>query len=362
MATQRLSFLVLLITMAAVASGCSASPVQPSQEAPPPTLSPSASPLSAPRPALPDSCSQLLPLDQLQSELVDPVSVKVDETHLPRYLEQLAVLQAGGTECAWGGKNATDSTWDTGVELEILPNASSDFATWESNSQAPRAVVSSLGDASGLTCFPDSGWCRGDTLVGGYWVSFSVNDVNTRDAAVATTKANTVMSIVVAAIRSAGPAQSNWTTPDAMVTGNELCTAGSSSTVGSIVATSEPMTMKSNAIGYGITTVAASRTRMTSCDWSNNSGDLGIATLPAGSWAFPELEAIPPIWVMIGVPSAGHITGTDGMLSACGDGCRAFVSLGGSLVSVSQDSDTETTLRFATTVQKTADAIRAADN
>ena len=51
--------------------------------------------LTALRAALPLRCAELLPLPKVQSHLTNPVSVKVDETHPPATLGDLAVLQVG---------------------------------------------------------------------------------------------------------------------------------------------------------------------------------------------------------------------------------------------------------------------------
>jgi hypothetical protein len=315
--TIRIGVLAASVVLFAVLAGCAHAPTAgPSPSAAKtakPSPSPSPTQLEQPRSALALTCAQLLPLPQLQAHLVDPVSVKIDETHLPRLLAEIAVLQAGGTQCAWGGEYMTDSTWETGVTLAVLPDASRDFLSWESEPAAPRSVIGSVGDFSGLTCSPGSGWCSGDALVGSYWVGFSVNDVNTTDVNTtdvdaATAKANAVMAIVVAAIRGAAPARSNWTPPSSTLNGRELCVDSSAT--------------------------AASRTAMAGCSWSNPTDGLTVETLPSGSWALPALVSNPPKWTFFGSPAPLAVPGADGAIGACGDGCEAYAALDGGLIMI----------------------------
>ena len=351
----------LVLCGVAVLSGCT-----PSVSAPTPTptsssssASPTADALTRPRSALPLSCAQILSLSELRSHLVDPVTVQIDETHAPRRLDEIAVLQVGGMQCAWGGRNMTDATWDTGVTLAVLPDATADFTAWEADPSAPHAVTGTLGDFSGLTCEStgdaSGDWCAGDVLVGTSWISFTVDDIGGAAGAGVSTTA-TVIGAVVDAVRGAGPARSNWTPPTDAVTGIEFCTQ--STTASEILGAPVGPIDADFAPAPDLALVASNRADVSGCDFTDaSSRRFTVSTLPAGAWALPIVAAAPPLWTLLGRPTPFDVSGTDGALRACGDGCQALVSVGGSLLQV-YDSQTGNDAQFALIVQKTAAAIR----
>ena len=354
-------FAISAALLACVLTGCSTS--APSSGPTVPTTSTAIPPvLSSPRSALSLECSALFPIARVQALLSDPVAIKIDEMHPPRRIEELAVLQAGGTECAWGGQNMTDSTWDTGIVLEILPLAATEFASWESSGSSPKAVTGTIGDESGFQCgeTSDTGgdWCSGDALVKGYWISFSVNDVDgAHGGGVAATES--AMAEVVAGITAAGPARANWTPPVTTITGGKLCSdpaaaARVSAIVGDTLTASAPNVLPN------LTAVAATRVGLVSCAWRGPHGEFDVSTLPAGAWAYPLVVAHPPMWTMLGAPASFAVSGADGAVRACGDGCQAQISVDGSLVQIYTSADSDVSGAFSGTVQKAIDAILAA--
>jgi hypothetical protein len=67
-----------------------------------------------------------------------------------------------------------------GVLAASVVSATTELASWEAT--PTRSIVGSIGDASGFDCSATSStggdWCTGDTLVGRYWVAFTVNDIH----------------------------------------------------------------------------------------------------------------------------------------------------------------------------------------
>jgi hypothetical protein len=349
-------FSIVLASLAVLAlAGCTA-------DAPPATERASSTPttapaLTAPRAALPLSCAELLPLARVQSHLSDPVTIHVDETHLPPSLDDMAVVAAGGTECVWGGQYMTDSTYDTGVSLAILPEAASAFAASEANVGGDGYVSNTIGDGSSYQCTStgESGgdWCTGDALVSGYWVSFLINDSNgpSGDTAVTGT-----MAEVVAAIRAAGPERSNWTPPASDLDPERWCTAtDAAARIGTV--TGGAVSRTDYEPRLGIRGIAAERAKVTGCIWiTGQGGYFAVVTIPGGAWAIPMLADAPPMWTLIGPPSTLSLTGSTGAVRGCGDHCEAMIGIGTDLVDISQAADSDVSPTFDVTAQRFVDS------
>ncbi len=254
----------------------------------------------------------------------------------------------------------TDSTWDTGIVIEILPAAAAEFASWESFASSPTAVTGTISDESGFQCgeTSDAGGdrCSGDARVKGYWISFSVNDVDGADGGgVATTES--AMTQVVAGITAASPARANWTPPGTIITGKELCSdPATAARVTAIVG--DTLTSSELNVPPDLTAMAAKRIGLVSCAWRGPHGEFDLSTLPAGAWAYPLVIAHPP--TMLGAPASFAVSGADGAVRACGDGCQPQISVGGSLVQIYASADGDVSGTFSDAVQRVIDAIRAA--
>jgi hypothetical protein len=304
--------------------------------------SPSPALAAAPVPALPLTCAQLFTIGAVQSQLHDTVSTRVDETHLGSTIEDLAVLQAGGTECVWGGQGMTDENFETGVTIDILPDAASEFAARQGAADAG-TISGTIGSSSTYSC--DTGFgCVGDALAGGYWMSFIVNDANGSDDAAAASAVEAIMKPIADAIAKAGGSVVAWAEPKTSFDGAALCSAATASALvtGAVGAGAQ---VAPGFADSGLHAAAANRERVTTCEWSGgDSAFLEVAVLPGGSWAWPLLAAAPPLLRSIGVPAAIELAGSDGALSGCGDGCASLVSVHNSVafLGLPQDFDQAT--------------------
>lgn len=337
----RLQKCVLLVPVLVLAlAGCTfgtnsaKSTVSPSPATSTPALA------AAPTPALSLSCADLFAAGAVQSHLASPVAVKVDETHFAPLIQDIAVLQAGGTECTWGGTDRTDGGYDTGVVLAILPDAASEFASRALPTGA--LVRGAVGADSSFQCVSggSSGdQCTGDALAGGYWIEFSVSDSDgIPGAGSSTTQA--IVKPIVAAIAAAGGTVSDWARPARTFDGAAFCSdSGASARISAAVG--ETLVPGPPFQSSGVRAAAQTREKMANCTWASASdptSNIIISTLPAGSWATSALLAAPPSWTLIGVPTAFTVPNSDAALHGCGDHCEALVSSHGSLVSFSINS------------------------
>ncbi len=315
-------------------AGCTPTPASSPSARPSASPSPTASLASAPAPApaLPLSCAQLFTTAAVQSHLHATVSVKVDETHVGPELWDLAVLQAGGTECTWGGGDMTDAAYDTGVVVSILPDAASEFAAREVPAGGP-LVTGTIGSSSAYDC-SSGAWCVGDALAGSYWISFVVSDADSATNGPTPATVESIMKPIADAVSGAGGSVAAWSKPKTSFDGAALCTAASASSIVSAAigatVTLSPKTELSGLIG-----AVAGREGVGVCDWSSGGQPaLSIEVLPAGAWAFPRVAAAPPEWTLIGKGTAIDVPGSDGALSGCGEHCVSLVRFRNSVVEV----------------------------
>jgi hypothetical protein len=320
------------------------------------SASPTATLAATPSPALPLTCAQLFTIGAVPSHLHDPVAVKVDETHVGTYLEDLAVVQAGGTECTWGGTDMTDASYDTGVVLTILPSAGADFAKDEPPATST-TVTGHLGASSAYDC-ASGAWCYGDALAGTYWISFQLGDAGAANGPTGET-VDAIMKPIVDAVASAGGAVAAWAKPTDSFDGAALCTApGATALVSSALgAAAAPRDLAR--VG-GILGAAARREGVATCSWATGPDNgINIQVLPGGSWVYPRVTAAPPLWTLIGHPSLVDVPGADGgALIGCGEHCEALFSVGKSVVHLDMGDVTDQATATALT-QKLA--VGAAD-
>jgi len=337
---------IAVAALVLVLAGCTPTPALSPSARPSASPNPTATLASAPAPALPLTCAQLFTIGSVQSHLHANVSTKVDETHVGPELYDLAVLQAGGTECTWGGDDMTDSSYDTGVVLAILPDAATEFAA-RAIPTSGDPVTGTIGNSSEYTC-SSGAWCDGDVLAGQYWISFIVGDADSPDNGPTPATVEAIMKPIVDAVSKAGGSVSPWARPKTPFDGAALCTAASAP---SIVSAAMGTTVTAGP-GYdfsGLFGTAASRAGFTFCAWSSAHGQtLSIQTLPAGAWVYPRVAAAPPLWTLIGHPTAIDVPGSNGAVSGCGEHCDSLVSFGKSLVQFSlgdtQDQPTATAI------------------
>ncbi|MCC6855427.1 MAG: hypothetical protein IT189_05130 [Microbacteriaceae bacterium] len=318
MIPRSLAVVAVVGVVGASLSGCGVpsapSPSSPASEGASPT--PTAAAQGDPLPTLPLTCGDFFS-DQAASDLLFlPVTLKVPETAV-RSTFIAAALQAGATRCIWGAYDKTDNGWDQTIVLEVLPDGAQAFDTnvWQVDDGA--IVYPDGSTTSEYLCAsvePTYAGCFANVLVDGYWAHVYVQtggtDMSlTREAVEVSLRA--IVDTVNAAISGAGSPRPGWIVPSGVLAGG-ICAGlnlGDNSTVGSI---------------------AAGRSGMLQCTVGGNS----VSVLPGGAWALAPILANGQPNYSVSSLEQIEVAGADAAAWGCGDGCYAFFSIGGSLVSL----------------------------
>lgn len=344
--------MIVPVVAVALLAGCAPQPI----ETPPPTTptveptpTPTPEPVALePLPTLPLGCADLAALSDVQDRIPGgPIEVSVDETSVPTGWYWAGFATAGGLRCVWGGTDRTDGGYSQGFQIAVLADADTDYDRWVSGDTVPVVWDDDLyGDRSHTYCAKDyQNGCYGGLTVDGFWVDFSLRDYEARTKAVAKQRLGELLEPIVAAIRSAGDARPAWTPPAGVYDGVELCADGSvpSDVVG------KKTTVTPFDYGDDHTTIefaGAARADLVNCTWTSSAAGLqniDVTVFPGGAWIYPRMLADPaeatPWYLSDGKPA--DIPGADGTMTAHADAAWAAMSIGGSLIMVSDGSTYE---------------------
>lgn len=318
MIPRSLALVALTGAVVATLSGCGPTAVSPSSSMPSGGASPTPTPEAQgdPLPTLPLTCGDFFSEQAASDLLFLPVTLKVSENSV-RGLFAAAALQAGATRCIWGAEDMTDNSWDQSIDLSVLPDGAQAFDTnvWQVDDGA--IVYPDGSTTSEYLCpYVEASYaqCFANVLVDGYWAHVWVqtggSDMSlTRPAVEANLR--TIVDSVMAAIAGAGASRPAWAVPAGVLAGG-VCAGqgfGDASTTDS---------------------VAAGRAGLLDCTVGQDS----VTVLPGGAWAFaPILATDRPSYSIRNLEQI-DVPGADAGAWACGDGCYAVFSIGGSLVSL----------------------------
>ncbi|THG35145.1 hypothetical protein E6C70_03495 [Glaciibacter flavus] len=328
---------------------------------PTPTAAPSstATPeaVSDPMPTLAVTCAGVLTNDQASGYLGSRVTLKVDQAAVSSY-QSVAALDSGLLNCVWGGESKTDNSWDVTIDLDVIADAAADYAT-NVTQVDDGAVDYTAGDTSEYLC-GDYGVCRLNLLSHGYWAHAYLSSNGPDGAPSRATIENSARELLdsLAGTITAAPAAGRpWSRPSDAVSGR-FCDDEAPATAVIQAAFSEPgATVDPSASQLDPLTpdlLAQERAGMVACSWSD--GNYSVAIVPGGGWAFPEMLKSPPkVNYMYPPLVALDVPGHPSVIGSCvpGDGCVAYVPVGGSLVSVSAPTEQG----FGSAVGQVADAV-----
>ncbi len=181
------------------------------------TATPTADPRTAPEPALDLTCDELYSLAELQPDFATTLSVKQDESSAPVGISDAAWLQAGGTKCVIGGENRTNTSYDQGLELKVLPNGATAYEARVADADLPATATDGIGDRSYLYCQGgDFGsQCQVFVAVGDWMFEGRLSDDQATTTEEASTYATAVFTTIANRIGDAGPARELWAAPTA---------------------------------------------------------------------------------------------------------------------------------------------------
>jgi hypothetical protein len=320
-------------------TGCAPSPAsrstpETSSRTPVATVSPAA--LKAPEFAFDIGCGGLLTTAELQSDLTAPIHEVADET--TTRVNDLAVAQAGGITCVWGGADRTDGGYDDGMTLTILPDASADEA----------ASASDAGQ-----CVSSNGYCFVDGLVGSSWVSLRVTAAHGTPSPLEQ-EGPALLGLVGSRLAAAKSVAARWTAPTGALASLPDCAArsGAAARAIGVEASNLSKAQRFDTDGTDIGQVARRRSGWGGCSWSGTDGSPAISwgVLPGAGWAFGVDRSDPRVAL-----HPAMVPGADAAWIGCADGCVAIVEVRHSLAEVGLDSG----LDDATVVQRAAAAIAA---
>jgi hypothetical protein len=291
---------VLLLAACTPISAAEPNPAVP--ETPTPTQTASAEPQST----LPLECDDLFSDAAASAAVGQPVQ-SVDPASLVNNITSIEALQGGLLQCAWDPAGKWD--WHHALSIRVLGDAEQDYAG--------RTTGDDQQGCYSVDAF--ASYCLTDALVGGYWVQLVSRSVGTdggRTQELADPAWASAVEAVTTAVSAAGAPRDPWVAPSGAFTG-AICDGLGDPQVWPIT---------------NLVEAAASRTPTESCVTADG---WRIDIVPGGAWALPGMaETLPPANYEVGSWQPLDGTGSDVALWACGDGCYAIASVGGSAVSV----------------------------
>ena len=340
-----ISVVVAVLAVGLALAGC-AKPAGPATGEASASATPSPTPTQAaiPQSELPLDCNALEDAASVAAHYrADTVGVSVDQKSTARGFAFRAFQQGGGLHCVWGGSGRTDGGYDVGIELFVLTDAASGYATY-SASAGPSVdwVTDRYGDHSRSFCtvYEEYVQCYGDVLIGTSWLDFRLTDdhhVMTLDQAY--TWEDEQVRPAVAAISGAGAPRPAWVPPSSAFDTSKLCDAATASAIAGATVTvaNDPP----DASGYPVS-VGMDRAAITQCTWTSTAVDANVRIfgLTGGAWALPGMTAnlAETPGILGGAAQPVTIAGADGAFVADGELAWGAVVSHGSLIEVFRDS------------------------
>jgi hypothetical protein len=282
--------------------------------------------------------------DEAQAHIAVPVALDVDETR-PEIVD-LALAQAAGLTCIWGGSDRTDGGYGQGVQLRILPDAASAFAAWQASGPPDYCQGSTTGDPV---------FCDVQFLVGDSWVELDLRDVADVDKADPKGAATAVAALIRGRLQSARPTTA-WTVPGSVLTPVADCAARTADAASIVGVDPASISARSESLEPSVSDAARARVHERSCSWADAgySSSLSWDVLPGGAWAFGGFDRPQQIGLIAPLRPA-TVPGASQAWIGCADACVAVLSVRGSLVISSTDSG----LDDSVVVQRAARAVAA---
>ncbi|HXR44462.1 MAG TPA: hypothetical protein VN759_06625 [Pseudolysinimonas sp.] len=317
---------ILLVLLA----GCVATPGSSPHSTPASvTPHPTATTASSPSFALGIGCADILTTAEVQAQVAATVGVKVDEHSAPTDADDVALDQAGGLRCVWGGTNRTDGGYDDGLNLALLPHAAADYATWIAD-----AVPASQ------DCQVESLRCSRDLLVGDVWVEAEYTDSDRQGATQASIEAafGTLLDEARARLAPVSTRHAAWTPPTDVLPSLASCADAVGKAAGILGVDPASVTTRDDPPYRDLPEIAAERVKMSSCSWASQDRQLDWVVVPGGGWSFGAMSVTPPQPTLIERLRPATVAGAQAALIGCGDACVAYLEVRGSFVDVGMDS------------------------
>jgi hypothetical protein len=332
-------------------AGCAPATTTPhaaaSSVAPTPTPTPTA--VADPKIRVPLSCATLFTTSAVSALLGTTATLAVDESTAPTDLDGIAQVQRGILTCTWGGKDKTDSGFDQALSVYVEPDATRDFTTnfpaVKHNFGKP--VVGTYGDQSAYACESGGGIeCGANVLVGGYWLTVDLHDLDSSHdvpKATAVLRLKSILNTTVTALKGAGDPSPTWTAPaDGLL---PFCVSPASTAAVRKAFDSKGLVSASDDPGSGqdVSTIGQTGDSFARCDWEQKAAsvpkgqysDVTLEILDRGVWALPGFVANPPTQWYVGTYKPVSIPGADNAVLACNNAdCDAIFGIGSNAIEV----------------------------
>ncbi|HEY5319276.1 MAG TPA: hypothetical protein VIJ76_00220, partial [Galbitalea sp.] len=322
-----------LVVLVAVLAGCAAPVPTPTHSSAGARPTPTATAAAHPGSRVPLKCADLFTPATVAALVGAPVTISRDESTPPAYLDDVANAQLGVLPCQWVGGDAFEAGYTANVSVYIAPDSSAGFVAnlsadlAEHPAQSAPPILNSAGDKSGYWCEAagvsgDSPECRGQMLVGSYWVSVILSAVAPATAAIATANTQKILATVATRLRAAGsPKTTVWATSASTPPG--FCTdPNATSQVRTIFAAPRLTLYPGGKRTFDASSIALDGL-VAECNWTDpgcSSGTVDIELLAGGAWVFPGFAPVPSVDGFVRSYSPVTIPGASSALMGCDSG------------------------------------------
>lgn len=328
---------ILLLALAGCAPSAAA-PIPSTTPTPSATPTPKPTPSGPPEPVLGVACGDLIEpatVNAFFAGAPQAVALKRGEASPPDPQMEILYRQVGALRCVWGGDSRTDESYDVGIELTVLQDASSQFSAKLWN---PADATDTVGDRSAFACA--YGRCQFSVLVGDLWLVGRTSSRVDSDAGDTQLREQLTGLLASAASRVAQAPRNDAPSIDSAsyMGWRGECREGDSIT--QLLRSASGLTPiieqdpTSGREPFDVEVIA--RAQLSSCDVGDTTGDsFSVEVTPGAGWAVPELRKggsyanyvhIEPTELPDGTPAA---TGFEGVFGVY------YVAVDGSLVTIS---------------------------
>jgi hypothetical protein len=309
---------------------------------PQPEPTPTESPAALPDPVLPVTCAELVP--DAGSAVGAAVAPDVTEASVLVESYELMYRYVGALSCVWGGGSRLEGgRFEDELRLHVLPDGTAAYEEYLAYAGSDDAVVDTAGDRSRFDCYDvgdEPRFCWFDLVVDGYWAEGSIKITNGARSDDSSAAIQSTLDAMAAAMRSAGAPR-------------PLPTRGPDDFDGMVFCATESLPALEAAFGsdqldpYGIDfeglyAEAYHRAGVAACRFGTGvSGEyVTLDTVPGAGGAIEVLRADTPEHWSYGRFEGLDLDGLDAVVACNAEDCQAHLSVGGSLVTVTQTSVT----------------------
>jgi hypothetical protein len=324
------------------------------------TPTPHAAQAAVPSVRVPLTCASLVTDSAASAAIGSPIKHRRDETTPVIDIADIAERQYGSLDCAWGG-DLQDGGYDQYLSIDITPDAAAGFTASLTGfaNQDPPVTTNAVGDQSVYGCAGDGDLhCSANMLIGTYWVTVYVQNLDAAPVSLATANANVkqILTTVAVDLKSV-KALPAWNPPGGALPA--FCSSDSSTAaVNSALGVTDFAPVGEDEAETDASSYPQLAGVYAQCTWGTSSTSepftyFSVAMLKGGAWVLPQLPGeknsksyMLGAYTSMTIPGAAHAAGS---CSVDADQCEVAFSVGSVLVVLELDdtSDAATTAALA---------------